>query len=142
MFIRQVRWVALLVGTPLLTQGQQAVPAGLPPVASGLAGKTFLIDEADPAGKAANDAQFYFIFQPDGRAVFRRTRGQAVLKDSPLGWRMAVDSLFLIPGAVLLEAAGTTQRIERAVSSYAVTKVCGGYLLQGKAAQILLMEVK
>ncbi|OUJ70286.1 hypothetical protein BXP70_24640 [Hymenobacter crusticola] len=68
----------------------------------------------------------HFIFQPGGRASFRATRGSTVMKDSPLGWRLVGDSLFLQPGPVLLEAEGETQRIEREPLKHAVLKVAGG----------------
>ncbi|TPG59457.1 hypothetical protein [Hymenobacter nivis] len=135
--------VAFLVVMPLLTWAQHTVPApGAPTTARELVHKTFLIGYPDAAHPPAPEDRSYFIFQPDGRAVYRGTRGVAVQKDSPLGWRVAGDSLFLTPGAVTLEAAGQTQRIARAVVRYAVTKVPGGYLLRRNAEQTLLTEVK
>jgi len=143
MFTRQALFlVALLGGTPLLTWGQQAAPAGLLLAESGFSNKTFLIEEAGAARQTTNDTQSYFIFQPDGRAIYRGTRGTTVLKDSPLGWRIVGDSLYLIPSAFTIEAAGNTQRIERDPIKYAFAKVSGGYLLKRKKEQTLLTEVK
>ncbi|TDN37224.1 hypothetical protein A8B98_04925 [Hymenobacter sp. UV11] len=127
---------------PFLTWGQQATPTGFPIAENGFSNKTFLIGEAGGKRPSANDVHDYFIFQPDGRALFRETRGTTVLKDSPLGWRLAGDSLYFLPSAVTLEAAGKTQRIEREAIKYAVTKVSGGYLLKRKEEQRLLTEVQ
>jgi hypothetical protein len=134
--------VALLVGTPFLTWGQQGAPAGLAMAESGFANKTFLIGEAGAERQPLNDTHSYFIFQPNGSAIYRGTRGTTVLKDSPLGWRIVGDSLCLIPSAFTIEAAGKTQRIEREAIKYAFAKVSGGYLLKRKGEQKLLTEVK
>ena len=104
--------------------------------------KTFEIGEAEKDRTANNDYHQYFLFQADGRAIFRATRGSTVLKDSPLGWRLVGDSLVLQPGPVLLEADGETQRIERKPLRHAVLKVAEGYRLLRKQEQMLLREIK
>ena len=118
--------VALLVATPCLTWGQQVASSRFLPTVSDLANKTFAIGEAEQNRTANNDYQQYFIFQPEGRAIFRQTRGNTVLKDSPLGWRLVADSLYLQPGPVMMEAEGETQRIARAPIKHAIVKVAGG----------------
>jgi len=143
MFVCQALLLAaLLLGMPLFTWGQQPTPASSATAERGLVNKTFLIGTASAAHQPTNDIHTYFIFQAEGRAIYRGARGTAVLKESPLGWRVVGDSLYLIPSAFSIEAEGKTQRIEREVVKYALLKVAGGYLLKRKEEQTLLAEVK
>ncbi|SMB79818.1 hypothetical protein SAMN00120144_4230 [Hymenobacter roseosalivarius DSM 11622] len=134
--------VAWLVSTPWLSWGQQVAASRLPPSVGDLANKTFAIGEAAESSPAGNDVQHYFIFHPDGRATFRETRGNTVVKDSPLGWQLVGDSLFLQPGPVRMQVEGKTQPIDREPIKQAIRKVSGGYLLTQKQEQMLLREVK
>ncbi len=102
--------VALLVVTPFFTWGQHAAPASAPTAEGNFVGKTFRIGDTGAERQPASDYPSYFLFQPGGHTTFRGTRGAAERKDSPLGWRLVGDSLFLTPGPVTLEAAGKTQR--------------------------------
>jgi hypothetical protein len=141
---RQALFWVVFFGTttpPVSTWGQQAPPAGVPPTASDFANRTFVLVEAGGANQPAQDVQFYFSFSPDGRATFQGKRGTTLFKASPLGWRLVGDSLHLLPGAVRVQAAGTTHQRERAARKYAVEKVVGGYRLQGNGDQLLLREV-
>jgi hypothetical protein len=107
-----------------------------------LVNKTFELGAAAENTNAGNDYHHYFIFHPTGGATFRETRGNTVVKDSPLGWRLVGDSLYLQPGAIRMEVEEKTQQIERESIKYAIRKVSRGYLLTRKQEQKLLREVK
>jgi hypothetical protein len=134
--------VAWLTSVPCLTWGQQVASSHSQPTVSDFSKKTFEIGAPEENRTADNDYHQYFLFQPDGRAIFRGSRGNKVLKDSPLGWKLVGDSLYLQPGPIMLEAEGETQRIDRDPIKYAVTKVSGGFLLTRKQEKMLLREVK
>lgn len=133
--------IAWLVFAPLLTVGQQIVPTQLTPTVSHFASKTFRIGEASQGSPTGQEDHTYFIFQPDGRALYRATRGQRVLKDSPLRWGVVGDSLYLVPSPLTLVAEGQTQLVERERLTYAVEKVAGGYRLLRKKEMMRLTEV-
>lgn len=133
--------VAWLVFTPLLTVGQQVAPSPVTPTLSHFASKTFLLGEVGERNQTGQDDHTYFIFQPDGRAIYRVTRGQQVIKDNPLRWGVVGDSLYLVPSSMTIVAEGQTQLVERERLIYAVEKVAGGYRLLRRKEVMQLTEV-
>lgn len=133
--------IAWLVFTPLLTIGQQVAPSQVTPTLSHFASKTFRIGEAGPGSPTGQEDHTYFIFELDGRAIYRATRGPRVLKDSPLRWGVVGDSLYLVPSPLTLVAEGQTQLVERERLIYAVEKVAGGYRLLRRKEAMRLTEV-
>lgn len=133
--------VAGLLFTPLLTVGQPAASSPVTPTVSLFAGKTFLLGEAGEGSKTGQDDQSYFIFQPDGDARYRATRGQRVMMDSPLRWGVVGDSLYLLPSSWTIVAERQTQLVERERITYAVEKVAGGYRLRRRKEVMQLTEV-
>jgi hypothetical protein len=134
--------VAWLVCTPLLSAGQQGAPSPVTPTIRDFAGKTFRLGEAGEGSQPGQDDQSYFIFQPDGGARYRATRGQRVMMDSPLRWGVVRDSLYLLPSSWALVAQGQTQQLARDTLKHGVEKVAGGYQLRRRKELMRLTEVK
>ena len=137
--IRQTTYIlALFFFTPFLTLGQKTVK----PRPIDLSNRTFIIGEKIEAIKNKDDYHTYFIFYKDGKAIYRGTRGDVILKDSPVGWQLVGDTLSLLPGSFIIRAEGKTQMIERDAIRHFIKKTPTGYLLQDKSGQMLLTEVK
>ncbi|WP_020605201.1 hypothetical protein [Spirosoma spitsbergense] len=142
MFHRIVYLLVVLFFIPFLALGQKAGTPGLTTQTINLSDKTFIIDEEAETNKAGNDLHLFLIFHKDGKAIFRGKRGNMVTKDSPLGWQLVGDSLYLQHDPISLEADGKTQYIAREPIKYAIIKTPNGYLLTDKDSQMRLFEIK
>ncbi len=134
--------LTLLFSVPFQTLGQKVANSELIINVTDLSNKTFLIREQGDTSKADNDLHLLFLFYKDGKATFRTKRGNTMIKDSPISWRITGDSLCLQPSSVSLHAEGKTQLIDREPMKYFLVKAPGGYLLKGKDDQMLLVEKK
>ncbi|WP_019949449.1 hypothetical protein [Hymenobacter aerophilus] len=130
--------LGLLLFIPFVTMAQKAVK----PRSVDLSNRTFIIGEQVEPINDENNYRTYFIFYKDGKAIYRGMRGDVILKDSPVGWQFAGDSLSLLPGSFIVKAEGKTQIIERDALRYSVKETPTGYLLQGKGHDMILTEVK
>lgn len=134
--------LVLLLTAPFLALGQKIVNSELATEVINLASKTFILGQQAETTKAENELQLLFLFYKDGRATFRTKKGNTIIKDNPISWRLTGDSLYLQPSAISLEADGKRQLIKREPMKYLMVKAPGGYLLKGKDDQMLLIEQK
>ena len=142
MFHRIVCLLVVLFFVPFLALGQKAGTSGLTTQTINLSDKIFIIDEIGETEKAGNNLHLFLIFHKDGRATFRGKRGNIVTKDSPLGWQLVGDSLYLQHDPISLTADGKTQYITREPIKYAILKIPDGYLLTDKDGPTRLFEIK
>lgn len=98
-------------------------------------------EEADTS-RVGNDLDLYLIFHRDSKATFRVKKGDTIIKDNPLRWRMVRDSLYIQSSPIQIIVDGKTQTVERDPSKYAVEKAPSGYLLKEKDSQTLWLELR
>lgn len=132
----------LLIPTPLLTAGQKVSNSETATRVINLVDKTFIMQEEADTNKAGNDLNLYLIFHQDSKATFRVKKGDTIINDNPLSWRLVRDSLYIQSSPIQIIADGKTQTVDRDPSKYAVEKAPSGYLLRKKDSQTLWLEIK
>ncbi|GAB3755969.1 hypothetical protein [Spirosoma pomorum] len=135
-------FLSLLVLSPFLAVGQKVTDSETGSRISDLADKIFIMREGADTGRVGNDLNLYLIFHRESKATFRVKKGDRIIKDNPLSWRLVGDSLYIQSSPIQLIADGKTQLVDRDSSRYTVEKVPSGYLLKEKDSQTLWFELK
>lgn len=135
-------FLSLLILIPFLTVGQKVDNSEKTTKTIDLADKTFIMRKKADTSRAGNDLNLYLIFHQDNKATFRVKKGETIIKDNPLSWRLVRDSLYIQSSPIQIIADGKTQTVDRDPSRYAVEKAPSGYLLKEKNSQTLWFELK
>lgn len=135
-------FLSLLIFTPFLTIGQKVSNTELATKLIDLSDKTFVMREAEEAKKTENDLGLYLIFHKNGKATFRVKRGDTIMRDNLLIWRLVGDSLFIQNNLIEIIAEGKIQTINREPTKYVVEKAQNGYLFKEGNSQTFWFELK
>ena len=135
-------FLSLLILTPFLTVGQKVANSETATRIIDLADKTFIMRTVADTSKARNDLNFYLIFHQDSKATFRVKKGDTIVHDNPLSWRLTRDSLYIQNSPIQIIAEGKTQTVDRDPSRYAIEKTPSGYLLKEMDSHTLWLELK
>lgn len=132
----------LLILTPFVTVGQKVTKSKTATRIIDLVNKTFIMREEADTSRAGNDLNLYLVFHQDSKATFRVKKGDTIIKDNPLSWRLVRDSLYIQNSPIQITADGKTQTVDRDPNRYAVEKAPSGYLLKEKDSPTLWFELK